>query len=215
MKILALSCLIFIGINNSMLFGQDQLRLGPNVGLFILNSDNFKSVTNSNNFIFYYGFDASYTKENWFNKTIQLDYSFLYSKIIAPKNEVRDQIGIITGDANVDLEQQFNTIDIFTMKRWKSNFHFGYGPSFSIVSRSVLFDYLDFRDRLMSLNVGLSGIGFYEQLIDSKSPNHKAYIGFKLRYLYGLLYDKRGRDLSDYDQHFLQLSLIVGYSFIF
>lgn len=58
----------------------------------------------------------------------------------------------------------------------------------------------------MSLTIGFSVIGYYEQIIDSKYPNHKAYLGFKLRYLYGLVYDKRGLELSEYDQHFLQLS---------
>jgi hypothetical protein len=41
------------------------------------------------------------------------------------------------------------------------------------------------------------------------------YGGIKLRYLYGLIYDEKGRDLSNYNQHFLTLNLQLGIGYNF
>ena len=51
--------------------------------------------------------------------------------------------------------------------------------------------------------------------LDENSTNWYFYGGIKLRYLYGLYYDEKGRDLSNYNQNFLTLNLLVGLGYNF
>ncbi|TNE68900.1 hypothetical protein EP331_14890 [bacterium] len=203
--------LLLMGV--SAVSAQSQLQVGPNAGLFILNSENFKPITKTGNFIINYGFDISFLKDRAYNQPIQFDYSFVYSKIVADKIPITDERMVNIGTINLYESLMFNTIDVLFIKEWKKSVSIGHGPSLSIVNRTVKYNRSDFflEDRLMALNVGYAGTAYLQHVIE----NQKVYVGLKVRYLYGLLYDARGRNLSDYNQHFITLSLMAGMTYSF
>ena len=121
-----------------------------------------------------------------------------------------------------DVSLSFNNLDISINGNFGSIFSFGFGPSLTLVNRSIIvenadIDHADFVDRLASFNIGVIG------LIDMRIPFSKSadywyfYSGLKFRYLHGLffLYDKGLRDLDDYEQNFVTANLTIGIGYNF
>jgi hypothetical protein len=169
------------------------------------------------NYLLNYGFEISYRNKNLFGYIIQFDYSYLYSEIDDVLKFVRtgegspDPIGVFYSDVSLSL----NTLDISVNGKLGNIFSFGFGPSFSIVNRSVIIEYSDFVDRLASFSIGIIG------LIDMRIPFSKAtdywyfYSGLKFRYLHGLFYDEGLRVLDDYNQNFITGNFSIGIGYYF
>lgn len=206
-KIAFISIILF---SNSI--AQNQLKLSPSIGIFIYNSENPQNITEDNNFLLNYGLEVSYINQNIFKHTIQFDYSFIYSVANGALEFVRTS-GFDIGTSYVDASLSFHTIDILLKNRLSNNLSYGVGPSLSLVNRTVSYTKETFEDRLASFNIGLSGtIDIITPLAEGPSSWY-FYGGIKLRYLYGLLYDEKGRDLSNYNQHFLTFNAIIGLSY--
>jgi hypothetical protein len=108
-----------------------------------------------------------------------------------------------------------NTLDISINGKLGDIFSYGFGPSFSVVNRSIIIDHDNFIDRLASFNIGLIG------LIDMRIPFSDNmdylyfYSGLKFRYLHGFFYDEGLRDLDDYEQNFVTANLAIGIGYNF
>lgn len=193
-------------------FAQNQIRLSPSGGIFIYNSENPLKITDDGNFLLNYGMELSYLNHTLFNHKIQLDYSFIYAANNGALEFVRTS-GFDIGRSYVDASLSFHTVDILLKNELSEKLFYGIGPSFSIVNRNIFYDKENFEDRLASFNIGLTGTIDMITPISDSSTNWYFYYGIKLRYLYGLFYDEKGRDLSNYSQHFLTLNILIGLSY--
>ncbi|HSW54328.1 MAG TPA: hypothetical protein VLH59_04500 [Ignavibacteriaceae bacterium] len=208
--IIKIAFIIVIFFSN--LIAQNQLKLSPSVGIFIYNSENPLKITDDGNFLLNYGIEVSYLNQNLFNHNIQLDYSFIYAANNGALEFVRTS-GFDIGTSYVDASLSFHIIDILLKNELSEILFYGIGPSFSIVNRNIFYDKENFEDRLASFNIGLSATIDMITPLSENSTDWNFYGGIKLRYLYGLIYDEKGRDLSNYNQHFLTLNLIIGLSY--
>jgi len=207
LRIILLCCFISIS------FAQNQVKVNPSVGLFLYNSENSLKIMEQKNYILNYGFEVSYLNNNIFGYYIQVDYSYIYSGIDGALEFLRtnDPIGV----SYVDVSLSFNTIDILLKSKLNDNLFLSIGPAFSFVNRSVFYDRDNFEDRLASFNIGLTSTIDMQLPFSDDSKDWYFYGVIKLRYLYGLVYDEKGRDLSDYNQHFLTLNLLIGIGYSF
>lgn len=208
--IIQIASIIAILFSNSI--AQNQIRLAPSAGIFIYNSENPLKITENSNYLLNYGFEASYFNQTLLNLKFQIDYSYIYASNNGALEFIRTS-GIDIGTYSVDASLSFHSIDLLLKNKLGDNFSYGIGPSFSIVKRSIFYDEESFEDRLASFNVGLSATIDMITPLNESSTNWNFYGGIKLRYLYGLFYDENGRDLSNYNQHFLTLNLIIGLSY--
>lgn len=198
----------------SISFAQNQVKVNPSAGLFLYNSENALKIMEQGNYILNYGFEVSYLNNNIFGYQIQVDYSYIYSGVDGALEFFRtsgDDIGV----SYVDVSLSFNTIEILLKNNLNDKLFLSIGPAFSFVNRSVFYDKDDFEDRLASFNIGLSSTIDMQWPFSDDSEDWYFYGGIKLRYLYGLIYDEKGRDLSDYNQHFLTLNLQLGIGYNF
>jgi hypothetical protein len=196
---------------------QHQINISPVIGLYLYNSENSLPVMGDENYLLNYGFEIGYRNKNLFGHILQFDYSYIYSEIDNVLKFVRtgegspDPIGVFYSYVSSSL----NTLDISVNDKLGDIFSYGFGPSFSIVNRSIIIEYSDFVDRLASFNIGIIG------LIDMRIPFSKSadywyfFSGLKFRYLHGFFYDKGLRDLSDYNQNFVTVNLAIGIGYNF
>ena len=210
--IIKIAFIILILFSNSI--AQNQIRLSPSVGIFIYNSENPLKITDDSNFLLNYGIEASYLIQSLFNFNIQLDYSYIYASNNGALEFVRTS-GFDIGTSYVDASLSFHTLDVLLKNKLSEKIFYGIGPSFSIVNRYIFYNKENFEDRLASFNIGLSGTIDMITPISDNSTKWYFYYGIKLKYLYGLFYDEKGRDLSNYNQHFLTLNLLIGLSYSF
>lgn len=219
-KNIVLFCIFILISPLSSSFAQNQITAAPVIGLYLYNSENSMPVMGDENYLLNYGFEVSYRNKNLFGNIVQVDYSYQYSEI---DNVLKF---IITYELEPDrafysdVSLSLNTFDIFFIGNFGNIFSFGFGPSFSIVNRSILVEdpalvYENFDDRLASFNIGLIG------LIDMRIPFSKSkeywyfYTGVKIRYLHGFFYDEGIRDLSNYSQNFVTANLAIGIGYNF
>jgi len=215
------SFLAFIPIANSQ--AQNQITVSPVIGLYLYNSENSLPVMGDENYLLNYGFELSYRNKNLFGFTFQVDYSYLYSGIDSVlKFIINNEFGPDQAYFS-DVSLSLNTIDISVIGNLGKIFSFGFGPSFSIVNRSInvenphAFDeeYRHFEDRLASFNIGIVG------LVDVRIPFSEQenywyfYSELKIRYLHGFFYDEGLRDLDDYNQNFVSANLAIGLGYNF
>ncbi len=205
--IINIAFIIIILFSNSI--AQNRIKLSPSVGIFIYNSENPLKITDDSNFLLNYGIEASYLNQTLFNYNIQLDYSYIYASNNGALEFVRTS-GFDIGTSYVDASLSFHTVDILLKNKLSKKLFYGIGPSFSIVNRNIFYEKENFKDRLASFNIGLSGTIDMITPVSDSSTNWYWYYGIKLRYLYGLFYDDKGRDLSNYSQHFLTLNILIG-----
>jgi|WetSurMetagenome_2_1015567.scaffolds.fasta_scaffold01768_4 hypothetical protein len=222
LKKIVLFCNVILIFPFNYSISQHQITVAPVIGLYIYNSENSLLVMGDENYLLNYGFEFSYKNNSLFGYMIQLDYSYLYSGIDDVLKFVRtgeggpDPLGYFYSDVSLSL----NTLDLSINGKLGNIFYYGFGPSFSIVNRSIIIespavDYEDFADRLASFNIGLNGI--IEMRIPLSEQNNYWYFysGLKFRYLYGLFYDEGLRDLSDYNQNFVMTNLAIGIGYNF
>ena len=219
--VLLCSILLISPIGNS--FAQNQINASPVVGLYLYNSENSLPVMGDENYLLNYGLEVGYRNKNLFGFTIQLDYSYLYSGIDSVlKFVITNEWGPDNAFySNVSLS--LNTIDISVIGNLGKIFSFGFGPTFSIVNRSInvenpyAFDeeYKQFEDRLASFNIGVIGLVDMRIPFSEKTNYWYFYSGLKIRYLHGFYYDEGLRDLSNYKQNFLTANLAIGIGYNF
>lgn len=108
-----------------------------------------------------------------------------------------------------------NNLDITLKNDIDEYFSYGFGPSISIVNRSIITEESDFVDRLASFAIGVNVSMDFKYPFDQSEQYLFLYGSVKYRYLFGLLYNKGLRDLSDYNQHFVTGSFSVGLGYNF
>ena len=212
--LVCISFFVIILISSS--FSQHQITLKPTIGGYIYNSENSLKIMENKDYVFNYGFEVSYENKDILGYDIQLDYSYIYSGFDNYLEWIRtgengpEILDVFYSDISLTL----NNLDISLKNDIDEYFSYGFGPSASIVNRSIVTEESDFVDRLASFAIGLNAS------IDFKYPltEDEQYLflcGAKCRYLFGLLYDKGLRDLSDYSQHFVtgNFTIGIGYSF--
>jgi len=207
------------------LYSQNQITVSPVIGLYLYNSENSLPVMGDENYLLNYGFEVSYRNKNLFGYIIQFDYSYLYSGIDEAIKFVRtgegspDPIGVFYSDVSLS----FNTLDISVNDKLGDIFSYCFGPSFSIVNRTIIVengdfdgeDFVDFVDRLASFNIGIVGLIDMRIPISNNAEYWYFYSGLKFRYLHGFFYDEGLRDLKDYEQNFVTANLAIGIGYHF
>ena len=222
-KKIVLICFIPLIFPFTISLAQNQITVSPVGGVYLYNSENSLPVMGDENYLLNYGFEVGYRNKNLFGFTIQLDYSYLYSGIDSVlKFVITNEWGPDNAFySNVSLS--LNTIDISVIGNLGKIFSFGFGPTFSIVNRSInvenpyAFDeeYKQFEDRLASFNIGVIGLVDMRIPFSQKTNYWYFYSGLKMRYLHGFFYDEGLRDLDDYDQNFVIINLAIGIGYNF
>lgn len=208
---------MFLLLFTSISFSQHQISVKPTIGGYIYNSENSLKIMENEDYFLNYGFEVSYENKNIFGYDIQLDYSYIYSGFDNYLEWVRTSengpeiIDVFYSDISLTL----NNLDITLKNDIDEYFSYGFGPSISIVNRSIITDESDFVDRLASFAIGVNVSMDFKYPFDQSEQYLFLYGSVKYRYLFGLLYDKGLRDLSDYNQHFVTGSFSVGLGYNF
>ena len=168
-------------------------------------------------YILNYGFELSYGNKDIFGYDIQLDYSYIYSGFDNYLEWVRTGESDPTpiGYSYSDISLSLNNFDLSLKNEIDEYFSYGFGPSFSFVNRTYTYDFVDFVDRLASFAIGINASIDFKYPLNESEQYLFLFSSVKYRYLFGLLYDKGLRDLSNYDQHFItgNFSVGIGYNF--
>ena len=224
-KKIVLFCNSLLIISFSISHAQNQVTAAPVIGLYLYNSENSLPVMGDENYLVNYGFEVSYRNNNLFGYSIQFDYSYLYSGIDDVLKFVRtgegspDPIGVFYSDVSLSL----NTLDISINDNLSNIFTYGFGPTFSIVNRSIIVEdafvnyvnFEDFEDRLASFNIGVIGVIDMRIPLSTNTNYLYFYGGMKIRYLHGFFYDEGLRNLDDYNQNFVITNLVIGIGYNF
>ncbi|MEO8233283.1 MAG: hypothetical protein ABI638_13445 [Ignavibacteriota bacterium] len=217
-KIYIVSILLFVFLLISSSFSQNQITVKPAIGLYLYNSENSLKVMGDKNYLLNYGFEVSYEKKDLYGCDIKVDYSYIYSSF---DNILEFEFYDPSPDPipnrffYSDVALSLHNFDLSLKGDIDNYFSYGFGPSFSFINRAYAIDRYDFIDRLASFAIGLNSS------IDVKYPltDDEQYLfligSLKFRYLYGLLYDKGLRDLSNYNQHFLTANFTIGLGYNF
>lgn len=205
----------FVLLPNTL--AQNQIKINPSIGIFIYNSDNSLKIMERGKYILNYGFEISYINKNLFGKYIQFDYSYIYEGVDETSEFIKTGTDNPTpnGVFYSDVSLSFNTLDFLLKNELSKDLFIGLGPSLSIVNKSINFAQDNFEDRLVSFNIGLSVTLDKIIPLNENSTNWYLNGGIKLRYLFGLYYDDKGRDLSNYNQEFFTLNILFGLGYNF
>jgi len=211
---------LFLFLFTSLSFSQHQITLKPTIGGYIYNSENSLKIMENEDYVLNYGLEVSYENKDLLGYDIQLDYSYIYSGFDNYLEWVRTGESDPTpiGFSYSDISLTLNNFDISLKSELNENFSYGFGPSFSFVNRTYTYDFedfVDFVDRLASFAVGINASIDFKYPLNESEQYLFIFSSVKYRYLFGLLYDKGLRDLSDYDQHFItgNFSVGLGYNF--
>jgi len=211
MKSILFTILIVIVFINCV-HSQNQVSIRPIIGVYIYNSDNASKVMGEKNFLIQYGFGFNYESENVLDYNLQIEYSFLFSKRDNTLEFVKGGPEP-TGYFYTDVSLYNHNLD-FSLKddllEWLS---IGIGPTLSVVNRSVEIE--GFEDRLASFCLGINGL---LQIVIPFSDISKDWFftgSAKIRYLHGIWYDKKGRNLDDYSQNYLTSNFSIGLGYDF
>jgi hypothetical protein len=214
---LIISISIFLFLFTSLSFSQHQITLKPTIGGYIYNSENSLKIMENEDYVLNYGIEVSYENKDIFGYDIQLDYSYIYSGFDNYLEWVRTGESDPTpiGYSYSDIWLSLNNFDFELKNELNENFSYGFGPSFSFVNRTFSDNYTGFVDRLASFAIGVNVSIDFKYPLNESEQYLFIFSSVKYRYLFGLLYDKGLRDLSDYDQHFFtgNFSIGLGYRF--
>jgi hypothetical protein len=206
--------IILLGIN---IFSQNQISLKPGFGFFIYNSENSLKVMADKNYLINYGFGISFEKEDLFGYNSQIEYSYTFSGRDKTLEFIRTVEGgpEPLGNYYSNTSLLFHNIDISLKGNLSEYFSYGFGPSLTIVNRTIEVPFIHFEEILASLCLGLNGI------IDVILPftediNYFYFIaGLKIRYTHGIWYDNKGRYLDNYNQNFITINVSAGFGYNF
>ena len=129
-----------------------------------------------------------------------------------------------TGFFGADLSFTTHTFDIGGVLQPVSFLFLTAGPSVSVAYRTIEFTVpassnlpeINFRDRLASVCLGVNGGVDVRIPLGSEIPRHLLlFAGLRLRYLHSVLFDGRGRNVSEYSQSQLFGRLSVGFGYAF
>ena len=112
LKKIVLLCSIFLLLQISKSFAQNQISAAPVVGLYLYNSENSLPIMGDKDYLLNYGFELSYENKNLLGYNIQFCYSYLYSRInnvleFRITNEIDPDTYLYT-----DVSLTFNNLDI-------------------------------------------------------------------------------------------------------
>ena len=209
-------------------YAQTEVYAAPGYGMYLYNSENGTSIMGDKDFRYFFSPLLGVGIGNILGYQSFIEYSCQNSlaenTVAFPTFQYGPGIEYpLYYYCNVDLK--IHNIDLSLRGNITDNLTWGIGPAFSIINRSIRVPYInamwasewqyDFIDRLISYALGLhASINFQIPLSDG--PNRFLLLsGFKARYTHTVLYDKGGRDLSNYDQDYLTGFLFVGLGYQF
>jgi len=197
-------------------YAQTEVYAAPGYSAYIYNSENGTSIMGDKNYRYFFSPMLGIGIGNILGYQSFIEYS--YQNSLADNTvPFENNIGIAPSPpffCNVDLK--IHNIDLSLRGNITENLIWGIGPAFSMINRTVIFPFLDREyDRLISYALGLhASINFQKPLSDG--PNRFLILaGFKARYTHTVLYDKGGRDLSNYNQDYLTGFFFVGLGYQF
>jgi hypothetical protein len=121
----------------------------------------------------------------------------------------------------IDLSFHTIPLDILYILSFGNHVQFGIGPSFAGNFRKVTIHYIDYDasedelvDRLFGIGVGVGG-SLQLSFPFFSVPRTSFVSNIRLRYIRSIIFDKNGRDVSDYDQEYIQAQVSAGLAFAF
>lgn len=221
------SCALVLLLLSPSLHGQNRLFLSAAPGISLYNSENAMLTIGDKSVSWFPGLSVAYERENMSGVNWHVEYNFSRAKV----EDVLDfivtgpggptQIGVF----NADLILSVHSVDLALFYRECEWLSFAIGPTVSLIHRTIETNGIptpdpfgqarDFEDRLTSLGVGLNGSVNVEVPFDDVPPFFFFYSILKARYVHSVWFDKRGRNLGNYQQSFLvgQWYMGLGYNF--
>ncbi len=199
---------VILIVNNGMA-EKINFNLSLNKGYFINHSENLQPVTGDDDFEFYNGFTFGLDFSLYYSKYIQVSGGQFISKIDFYQlimSELSDGDKIKVGYSSeetypVDI-RYFTSIDKMT----------GYGIGLTITGTNHIFSYDTYNDRTFKDIFNSTGIGVNGNVRLGRpvSQNYYIFTELLLRYVQAIAFEGEGRDFSNYDHNYFQVSLSLG-----
>ncbi len=212
--ILKLSALLLF---TTALSAQTSFQLQGSYGKFFSHSDNEIEITAQEDFDKAYGFGA--VVQHGLNRHYSLQMEISYHR--SSEFEVlsvfaTDITGSQVGENTATLKQASIPLDL-TLLFHSGALGLGAGASIANIQRTVHLestlpgvDPTD--DRLSSVAIGFNGLIDYQIPLNSSKKIH-VIPAIKLRYLKTVWFDKKGRNLDNYEQNYTVGQVVIGLRF--
>jgi hypothetical protein len=190
------------------------VTLGADAGYFLSHKDNSYSITYTHNLHYTWGLTSGIIRP--LNDRYNIHYQIGYFQ-----GSANDSQSIITISENgnifqvvgFDLTYRIFPIEVSWIPRKDPVENIGFGVS--IVLNNRIMEYENFvsdtyfRDQLFSIGVGPHIVSQWKKPIYGKK-NTYLLMSSKLKWVHSIYYNATDRDLNNYNQNYLHLSLTVG-----
>lgn len=195
-------------INN--IYAQMNFNLSLNKGYFINHSENLQPVTGNDEFVFYDGLnlgleyplnDSKYIQVTGGKFITKIDFYQLKMSELSDGDKIK--VGYLSEETYpVDI-RYFTSVNKIT----------GYGIGLTITGTNHIFSYDTFNDRIFKDIFNSTGIGVNGNVRLGRpvSQNYFIFTELLLRYMQAVAFEGKGRDFSNYDHNYFQVSLAIGF----
>lgn len=220
---------LFVFLSLVLLFGvaacaQRVLFAEYTYGQYLSHTDNDVELTNESDLKHIFGFHAGFQFTFKDKHILQFQVGFNRcneEKVTSFLNYYEDPWDQGYVEKPIDLTFYTIPLDILYMLPLGGYFNLGIGPSFAGSIRDITVHYINwesekktFIDRLFSFGIGAGGL--LQLSIPLRKKSNICFISdVRLRYIRTIVYDKNGRDVSDYNQQYLQAQVSAGLGFGF
>ncbi|MDP2301371.1 MAG: outer membrane beta-barrel protein [Ignavibacteria bacterium] len=209
-KIIILSWLL---LAPSISFSQEIFSINGIIGYNLYHSDNSLPITRDEDFTNTFGLAVGYKFDLSEEFGLKIEGGYL-STIV--KNVISETYTVEFGtplEINIDIIQYSFPIDITVTRKLFTLFEYGLGVSVEGINREVKlnknYEPNLFEDKLNMLSIGGNAIfGLSYQIPSIEKFSIVANI--KLRYLFSVWENDKGRDLNNYNHKFFQGNISVG-----
>jgi hypothetical protein len=215
MRTLRYSAMLIIFSSHALC--QSLILASGEFGYFPYHSDNSLPITETDNFSFYYGGTIGFETAVTPNYNIHVEVGYFQANI----DKLFEYSGIFLSNPNsittqsATLIQRSFPVDLSISPNSSSILKYALGISFVYTNREmqVPYKYPDdpFVDKFNSYGIGANLI------IQSMFPlfgsdRFNIVCSSKFRYIYSILYEGKGRDLSGYELDYYQINISLGFA---
>lgn len=208
-----ISIIIISSVISNISFSQSIIYLKSDIGYFLSHSDNKLPITENNDFKFSWGIKTGYIYQlnDDYNLLAEVGYFSAKDNNIMEFTVV-DQFG--THKYSFDLSQYSFPLDFSIIKKLNESIGIGIGLSFDGINRTIVMNFptpINIRkDKINILGVG----GNFLFQINYPLNKELTFISdFSIRYIRGIWYSEKGRNLENFNYNFWKSSISVGIGF--
>jgi hypothetical protein len=209
-RLIVLYCFLLIP---SITFSQGILSINGILGYNLYHSDNSLPITRDEDFKNTYGFVVGYKFDLNTEFALKIEGGYLSTNA---KNVISETYTVEFGtplEINIDIIQYSFPIDITVTRKLFTLFEYGLGLSVEGINREVKlnknYEPNLFEDKLNMLSIGGNAIFGLSYNIPS-IEKFSIVANIKLRYLFSVWGNDKGRDLNNYNHKFFQGNISVG-----